>query len=91
MSIKKDTYLSPQEIQYCQCLVRYEGQANPFTYCYSQIGVTTTQCMGNYNFSQFSDKELQKVAYEHYIPIPQPYNREEILVRIANYLHFYQI
>lgn len=59
---------------------------NPYPVCKASTGFrSNVECSDNFNFSDFQDSELRAYALERKIPIPQPYNRQQLISHITTY------
>lgn len=55
---------------------------NPYAVCANTVGTTSRQCGENYNFENIPDEHLIGYASLSGIPVPQPYNRDQIIANI---------
>lgn len=59
---------------------------NPYAVCKDSTGYTeNVECSQYFNFEAFPDGELEAYARERLIPVPQPYNREQLIRRLEDY------
>lgn len=55
---------------------------NPYAVCTSSVGRDDRECAMHYNYSEFTDDQLQSMAALKGVPQPQPWSREQM---IANF------
>lgn len=59
---------------------------NPYAVCAKEIGTTTRDCDPHYIFENIPDPELRAYASLHKLPIPQPYDRQQMVETLNNYV-----
>lgn len=64
-----------------------DGQkcANPYSICAKSTKHTSRECAEHYNWSEIPDQELTGYANLNRIPVPQPYNRQQMLENIITW------
>jgi phosphatidylethanolamine-binding protein (PEBP) family uncharacterized protein len=69
---------------------RVQGRrcANPYAVCHSTIpGVGNPDCTHNYIFENMPDNILRGYLSEHKIPLPEPFNRQQALQNVSEYIN----
>lgn len=89
-----DSPLSDQEQRYCRCVIKVGGKqckagekcSSPYPICKKSTGQSANVSCGKYyNYPEFTDDYLRTYAIMRQIPIPEPYNKQEMLTNIANW------
>jgi hypothetical protein len=84
--------LDEADDKFCSYVVevgaRQGGAYNPYAVCHSSIKGESGRpsCSEHYIFENIPDNELMGYADLHKIPIPQPYNRQQLIQTIYNKL-----
>jgi hypothetical protein len=56
--------------------------SNPYAVCAKTTGTSYRHCGANYNYEALPDREIEAYANLSHIPVPEPYNRAQMITNI---------